>query len=60
MAPKRRPGLPNVSFTAPKRKVRSHASTPHVSNFLWPWYGYNAVRTRYFPDPKLDPPCDTM
>ena len=26
------------------------------SNFRWPWYGYNAVRTRFFPDPKLDPP----
>ena len=43
---------PDVSFTAPKRK----APTPHVSDFLWPWYGYNAVRTRYFPDPKLGPP----
>lgn len=45
---------PNVSFTAPQHhKV---VSPPHVSNFLWPWYGYNAVRTRDFPDPKLDPP----
>jgi outer membrane protein assembly factor BamB len=46
---------PNVSFTAPNRK----APPPHVSNFQWPWYGYNAVRTRYFPDPKLDPPFRT-
>src|SRR5205823_9346022 len=27
-----------------------------VSNFLWPLYGYNAVRTRDFSDPKLHPP----
>lgn len=43
---------PNVSFTAPKRKPPA----PRVSNFEWPLYGYNAVRTRYFPDTKLDPP----
>jgi outer membrane protein assembly factor BamB len=47
---------PSVSFTAPKHSTRAPA---HVSNFQWPWYGYNAVRTRYFPDPKLDPPFRT-
>jgi outer membrane protein assembly factor BamB len=43
---------PNVSFSAPKRKPPA----PQVSNFAWPLYGYNAVRTRDFPDPKLAPP----
>jgi outer membrane protein assembly factor BamB len=53
---------PNVSFTtsttsattppAPPRKRR-----PVVNNFLWPRYGYDAGRTRYFGGPRaLKPP----
>jgi outer membrane protein assembly factor BamB len=44
---------PDVSFTAPPKRK---APVAHVSNFLWPLYGYNAVRTRNFPSHKLDPP----
>ena len=45
---------PDVAFTAPS--VPKRKPPPHVSNFLWPLYGYNAVRTRDFPGSKLHPP----
>jgi outer membrane protein assembly factor BamB len=50
---------PNIQFTqptttavppAPKKKVA-------VDNFVWPWYGYDAGRTRFFAAPAdLHPP----
>ena len=43
---------PNVSFTAPKHKT----PPPKTTDFEWPWYGFNAQRTRDFPSSKLDPP----
>ncbi|MGH2915418.1 MAG: PQQ-binding-like beta-propeller repeat protein [Solirubrobacteraceae bacterium] len=51
---------PNLQFTAP---TTSTAPVTHprprrvVDNFLWPWYGYNAGRTRFFAAPAaLAPP----
>ncbi len=52
---------PNLQFTqpttsstpAPQPRRRRHA----VDNFLWPWYGYDAGRTRFFAAPtRLRPP----
>jgi outer membrane protein assembly factor BamB len=52
---------PNLEFTqpattsapAPRPRKRRHA----VDRFLWPWYGYDAGRTRFFAAPaKLAPP----
>jgi outer membrane protein assembly factor BamB len=54
---------PAVAFTAP---TSTEASTPPpskpkprraVDNFQWPWYGFDAGRTRFFADsPRLHPP----
>jgi outer membrane protein assembly factor BamB len=55
---------PGVAFTAP---TSTQASTPPPSNqpkprrlvdkFQWPWYGFDAGRTRFFADsPRLHPP----
>ena len=53
---------PSVPFTA-STSTATTASTPTrkqhrlVDNFQWPWYGYDAGRTRFFADaPKLKPP----
>ncbi|HEY3728307.1 MAG TPA: PQQ-binding-like beta-propeller repeat protein [Solirubrobacteraceae bacterium] len=55
---------PNVQFTQPttttapppahRRRRRARVA---VDNFLWPWYGFDAGRTRLFAGPsKLHPP----
>lgn len=51
---------PNLQFTAP---TTSTAPAPRprarqaVDNFVWPWYGFDAGRTRFFAaPPKLGPP----
>src|SRR5947208_2433764 len=51
---------PNVQFTQPTPTtapvVVRHQRHP-VDNFVWPWYGYDASRTRFFDGPaKLRPP----
>ncbi|HLI59821.1 MAG TPA: PQQ-binding-like beta-propeller repeat protein [Solirubrobacteraceae bacterium] len=50
---------PNVQFTAP-RSTTTTTSTRRaraVAPFSWPWYGYNAARTRDFAAPaNLRPP----
>ncbi len=45
---------PNVHFT--DSIAKPPAPRPKVSNFQWPWYGFNQVRTRDFPSSHLDPP----
>jgi outer membrane protein assembly factor BamB len=45
---------PNVHFTDSIAKPSD--PRPKVSNFQWPWYGFNAVRTRDFPSSQLHPP----
>ncbi len=51
---------PNVPFTsATSTAAASPPPKRHqfVDNFQWPWYGYDAGRTRFFADsPKLKPP----
>lgn len=51
---------PNLQFTRPSTApvVAPPAKRERaVSNFLWPWYGYDAGRTRFFQGPaKLRPP----
>src|SRR5689334_19471631 len=53
---------PNLSFTEPSTTTTTAAVPPKkkkaiVNNFLWPRYGFDAARTRYFPGAKgLDPP----
>src|SRR5690348_4351279 len=45
---------PTTTTTAPVVVRRQHHA---VDNFLWPWYGYDAGRTRFFDGPaKLHPP----
>jgi outer membrane protein assembly factor BamB len=45
-----RPTTTTAPPTRPKRRVV-------VSDFEWPWYGFDAARTRFFPGAgKLDPP----
>jgi outer membrane protein assembly factor BamB len=50
---------PNLSFTAPTTTTAA-APPPKkrvVNNFIWPRYGFDAARTRLFPDSaKLVPP----
>jgi outer membrane protein assembly factor BamB len=51
---------PNLQFTAPTTTT-APAPPPRkkkvVDNFVWPWYGYDAARTRFFADPpQLHPP----
>ncbi len=51
---------PNLEFTAPTTST-APAPRPHarrvVDNFQWPWYGFDAGRTRFFAAPaKLAPP----
>ncbi len=44
---------PDVEFTAPKPLPPSRPR----DTFRWPYYGYDAARTRYFPSsPRLRPP----
>ncbi len=45
---------PNISFTP--STATGAPPRPKVSNFQWPWYGFNAVRTRDFPASHLNPP----
>jgi outer membrane protein assembly factor BamB len=51
---------PNVQFTQPTTTaapVVVHHRRHTVDNFVWPWYGYDAGRTRFFDAPaKLRPP----
>jgi outer membrane protein assembly factor BamB len=54
---------PNLSFTAPTSTTAQAPPTPTrrravlVDNSLWPRYGYDAARTRFFPNASnLDPP----
>jgi outer membrane protein assembly factor BamB len=48
---------PYVSFTNPSKAAKHKAA---VDNFEWPRYGYDAARTRLFPDaPGLKPPFRT-
>jgi outer membrane protein assembly factor BamB len=51
---------PNLQFTAPSTTT-APAPAPRkktvVDNFVWPWYGYDAARTRFFAGPTpLHPP----
>ncbi len=51
---------PNLQFTAPTTTT-APAAPPRkkkaVDNFVWPWYGYDASRTRFFAGPaNLHPP----
>ncbi|HUA71657.1 MAG TPA: PQQ-binding-like beta-propeller repeat protein [Solirubrobacteraceae bacterium] len=39
---------PDVEFTAPTTTAAAPPKKPAVDNFLWPWYGYDAGRTRAF------------
>ncbi|MGA2926043.1 MAG: PQQ-binding-like beta-propeller repeat protein [Solirubrobacteraceae bacterium] len=56
---------PNVEFTAPATATTTAATTPAapkpkpavIDNFQWPWFGYDAGRTRSFQgDVALHPP----
>lgn len=50
---------PNVEFTHPTATTRARKPSPRrlVDAFLWPWYGFDAGRTRFLPgDGKLEPP----
>jgi outer membrane protein assembly factor BamB len=49
---------PQVEFTAPKPTTTPPPRKPvAVDNFLWPWYGFDAARSRFFnPGHRLDPP----
>ncbi len=51
---------PNVQFTAPTSTTAPAPPPKHhqlIDNFQWPWYGYDAGRTRFFADSaKLKPP----
>ncbi|MGH2877893.1 MAG: PQQ-binding-like beta-propeller repeat protein [Solirubrobacteraceae bacterium] len=51
---------PSVQFTTPTTSTAPVARPrPRrvVDNFTWPWYGFNAARTRFFAAPsKLAPP----
>jgi outer membrane protein assembly factor BamB len=49
---------PNVEFTAPTTVSAPPKKKAVVDNFVWPWYGYDAGRTRTFtagnvPEPPL-------
>ena len=58
---------PDLEFTAPTTATATTTTTTTttpaparhrvVDNFLWPWYGFDAGRTRFFAGPaKLRPP----
>ncbi len=52
---------PNLQFTAPTSTTAPAPLPPPkkraVDNFVWPWYGYDAARTRFFAGPpNLHPP----
>ena len=51
---------PHLQFTAPTTTTAPAAPPPKknvVDNFVWPWYGYDAARTRFFGGPpQLHPP----
>lgn len=52
---------PNLEFTRPTTTAVRPPTPPRrkvtVNDFAWPWYGYDASRTRFFPGAtKLDPP----
>jgi outer membrane protein assembly factor BamB len=51
---------PNVQFTAPQTTTARTTTKRHTTKppaFSWPWYGYNAARTRDFAGPAdLHPP----
>jgi outer membrane protein assembly factor BamB len=52
---------PTLSFTAPTKTTQpKHHKAVAPDDFVWPWYGYDAARTRYFADaPGLHPPFHT-
>jgi glucose dehydrogenase len=53
---------PELSFTVPTTTSTTAPPKrkPVVNNFLWPWYGFDAGRTRYFDAPRnLAPPFHT-
>jgi outer membrane protein assembly factor BamB len=47
---------PNVEFTIPTTTTAAAAPPKKVSKFVWPWYGYDAERTRVFTGPKVPKP----
>jgi outer membrane protein assembly factor BamB len=48
---------PNLEFTNPTAPPATPRRRVVVNNFLWPWYGYDAGRTRVFNgNGKLHPP----
>lgn len=50
---------PDLSFTNPSQLRQPGHPKKKVApdDFVWPWYGYDAARTRYFADaPSLHPP----
>jgi outer membrane protein assembly factor BamB len=52
---------PNVQFTQPATSTATAPAPRHrvrvVDNFVWPWFGFNAGRTRFFAAPAfLHPP----
>ena len=51
---------PNLQFTSPATTATTTTAPkkrPAVNNFQWPWYGYDAGRTRNFNAPaRLHPP----
>src|SRR5262245_28028248 len=58
---------PDLSFTFPSTTRTTtppahHPKRHHAApdRFVWPWYGYDAARTRFFADdPSLHPPFHT-
>lgn len=47
---------PNVDFKPTSAEPAVPPGRRQVSNFQWPWYGFNAVRTRDLPSSSLNPP----
>jgi outer membrane protein assembly factor BamB len=54
---------PNVQFTQPPTTATTSTSTtaarrsrPRPDTFVWPWYGFDAGRSRDFSAPRLTPP----
>jgi outer membrane protein assembly factor BamB len=45
-----------TNSSAPTRPAASPHHGPAVDTFRWPTYGYNAARTRFYPDRSVAPP----
>jgi outer membrane protein assembly factor BamB len=45
---------PNLQFTAPTTTAAKPPPRKAIDNFVWPWYGYNAGRTRDFATAPAD------